>query len=341
MSILSVYLDGILTNIERKKVSIKKLRLDLKNPRIQYFLDTSLNKDIGQDQIKFALTQSNDQYDKLKENIEANNGIIDPIWILPDGDYYTVIEGNTRSYIYEELSDKYTNNDNWKQIEAYILPQAIDRAQINYIRLEKHLFGQTPWSAYEKAKELYRLYEEEDYTFKRLQSLTKLSMGEIQNNIQAYKDMEDQYLPKYNGPGERLKFSYFVEFRKNAELKKMLKDKRITLTDFCDWVGEGKFGRGEDIRKLPLVLKDEYAKKELINHNFQSALDQLGLMNPAANSRLFEDIAAVIKGLRCIKYSEIDEMRSGLQPGKLNVLKELYNILGKILADMGIAINDK
>jgi hypothetical protein len=93
ISILSVYLDGILTNIERKKVSIKKLRLDLKNPRIQYFLDTSLNKD-------------------------------------------------------KELSDKYTNNDNWKQIEAYILPQAIDRAQINYIRLEKHLFGQTPWSAW-------------------------------------------------------------------------------------------------------------------------------------------------------------------------------------------------
>lgn len=47
------------------------------------------------------------------------------------------------------------------------------------------------------------------------------------------------------------------------------------MLDFCDWVGEGKFGRGEDIRRLPLVLKDEQAKQELLNDNFQAALDQL------------------------------------------------------------------
>ena len=45
-----------------------------------------------------------------------------------------------------------------------------------------------------KARELYRLYDKEDYSLKRLSQLTKLGTTEIQNTIQAYKDMEDQYL---------------------------------------------------------------------------------------------------------------------------------------------------
>jgi hypothetical protein len=137
METLSVNLDGIPTEIIRKKVPIRNLILDIENPRIQYFLDTSLNKEITQEHIKYALAESNDYYEKLKENIESNKGIIDAIWILPDGDYYVVIEGNTRAFIYEELSVKYTNDKNWQNIDAYILPHKIDWQSINYIRLEK------------------------------------------------------------------------------------------------------------------------------------------------------------------------------------------------------------
>lgn len=193
MNNISINLDGIPTEIQRIKIPIKKLILDIENPRIQYFLDTRLNNDVTQEKIKFALSQGNDQYEKLKEHIEINKGIYEPIWAIPKDDYYVVIEGNTRAFIYEELSEKYENEKIWKEIDSYILPHKIDRKQINFIRLEKHLFGQTPWSAYEKARELYRLHDKEDYSFKRLQQLTKLSASEIENNIQAYKDMEDQY----------------------------------------------------------------------------------------------------------------------------------------------------
>jgi len=57
--------------------------------------------------------------------------------------------------------------------------------RINFIRLEKHLFGTTPWSAYEKARELHRLHNDEDYSIKRLQSLTKLSSAEIRNKYSS------------------------------------------------------------------------------------------------------------------------------------------------------------
>jgi len=107
------------------------------------------------------------------------------------------------------------------------------------------------------------------------------------------------------------------------------------LLDFCDWVGEGKFGRGEDIRRLPLVLKDEQAKQELLNDNFQAALDQLEQKNPAAKSKLFEKIEDVIDGLNNIQWKELEEIKSGLQPGKIDSLIRLYNVLEKFLKGTG------
>jgi hypothetical protein len=237
--------------------------------------------------------------------------------VVPEENFYIVIEGNTRAFICEELSEKYVNDEKWKLIDAYILPYKVDRNVINFIRLEKHLFGSTPWAAYEKARELYRLHTHEDYSLKRLEQLTKLAASDIKNNIQAFMDMEEQYLPRYNKPAERLKFSYFVEFRKNKELRRLVKEGKLSLMDFCDWVGEGKFRRGEDIRKLPLVLKDEQSRQALIDDNFQAALDQLEQRNPAAKSKLFEKIEDVADGLEGIPFGELDEIKRGLQPARL------------------------
>lgn len=336
MTKININLDGVPTEIERTKISLNKLILDIENPRIQYYLDTRLNDNITQDKVKFALAEGNDQYERLKDHIERNGGIYDPIWAVVSQDgYFTVIEGNTRSFIYEELSEKYVNDAKWKSIDAYILPYKVGHNKINFIRLEKHLFGQTPWAAYEKARELYRLHMKEDYTLKRLEQLTKLKAADIRNNIQAFMDMEDQYLKKYNKPAERLKFSYFVEFRKNKELKKLVKEGKLSLIDFCDWVGEGKFGRGEDIRKLPLVLKDEQANDALVNDDFQAAIDQLAQKNPAAKSKLFEKIEDVISGFESLPFGELDEIKRGLQPAKVNALKRLLDVTSNLVKNIG------
>jgi len=148
-------------------------------------------------------------------------------------------------------------------------------------------------------------------------------------------DMEEQYLHKYNKPAERLKFSYFVEFRKNKELRRLVKEGRLSLIDFCEWVGEGKFRRGEDIRKLSLVLKDEQSHQALVDDNFQAALDQLEQRNPAAKSKLFEKIEDVTDGLEGIPFGELDEIKRGLQPAKINSLKRLYSVTTNLLRDIG------
>ncbi len=220
-------------------------------------------------------------------------------------------------------------------IPAYILPHKVNTDAINFIRLEKHLFGQTPWAADEKARELYRLNEVEDYSIKRLSQLTKLSERDIKNNIQAFKDMDQQYLPRFNKPSERLKFSYFVEFRKNTGLRRLVNEGKLSLLEFCDWVGEGKFSRGEDIRKLTDVLKDEQAHQVLLDDDFQAALDQLAQKNPAAKSKLFVSIEDTIKGLNSIPFEELDEIKRGLQPAKVDSLKRLYFTTESILKNIG------
>ena len=59
MDSLSINLDGIPTEIRRLKIDLKQLILDIENPRIQYFLDTSLNDNITEEKIKFALAEGN------------------------------------------------------------------------------------------------------------------------------------------------------------------------------------------------------------------------------------------------------------------------------------------
>src|SRR4030043_1291200 len=89
MDPLNVHLDGIPTEIRRLRIDLKQLILDIENPRIQYFLDTRLNDNVTQEKIKFALAEGNDQYEKLKEHIERNGGIYDPIWVMPKEKFFS------------------------------------------------------------------------------------------------------------------------------------------------------------------------------------------------------------------------------------------------------------
>jgi hypothetical protein len=320
----TVHLDGREITITETRVGVSDIRLDPSNPRIQFQLDTALtDAPPSQSALGLALTVGNDQYQKLKDSIEVNGGVLNPIWLVREDALYVVIEGNTRLQVYLDLSQKYVNDDRWKSIPAYLLPERCTRDQVNFIRLEAHLFGTTPWDAYEKARELYKLSTEQDYSIERLATLTKLSASDIRSHIQAFRDMKEHYLEVYGEPGEHQKFSYFVEFRKNGDLKRLVKEGRLSLVDFCEWVGEGKFRRGEDIRRLGPVLREPAAREALIDFDFETALDQLAQVDPGARSPLFEKIEEVIEGIKAMPFSETDEIRRGQAVRKVELLEDL------------------
>lgn len=338
---LVIPIEGEPTKVIRKKVNVKQLVLDTDNPRIQYHIDSSLNENLSQDEIKNILALSNEQYDKLKESIENNGGVVNPIWVLPQGSYFKVIEGNSRALVYQELLDKNPLKDCWKNIDAYIFPKDINRNKINFIRLEAHLFGTTPWDAYEKARELYRLHTEEDYSEKRLSMITKMSEKEIKDMIVAFKTMTESYLPKYRQPGELLKFSYFVELHKNKGLKELIKKGEMTIQEFCDLVGKRRLSRGEDVRKLADVWVDPMSKELLLRDGFKAALDQLSVINPAVTSKLFENIEKVNDQISQMPMNEWLEIKEGYHQKKVDLLIELYIKVKKLLTDIGINYENK
>lgn len=327
-----VQLDGETVTIRKASLPLDELRLDEANPRVQYQIDTSLDGKVTQDGLAFALVVANDQYDKLLEHIERNNGLVNPIWVAPyPSGGYLVIEGNTRTQIYRDLRDKYPHREEWSTIPAYVLPHNFTRDQVHFIRLEAHMFGATPWDAYEKANYLYKLNVEEDYSLDRLAKLQKLSASEIRMQIQAFRDMKEQYLERFQAPEEHQKFSYFVEFRKNADLRRLVEAGELNVVDFANWVGEGKFTRGEEVRRLGEILKDTDAKEAFLAEGFAAGLDQLAVRDPGAKSPLFDKISDVVIGLNQLPFRETDQMRSGLAPAKVARLEELRDAVNAAL----------
>lgn len=327
-----VPIEGHNIEISEEAIALDQLLFDESNPRIQFQLDTALNDaPPTQESLGFALTVGNDDYERLKDNIEMNRGVLNPVWVVKDNGGYRVIEGNTRVQVLRDLRKKHPHDPVWTAIPAFVLSEACSRDQINFIRLNAHLFGTTPWDAYEKARELYRLNTEDDYSFERLSRLTKMGVSEIRTSIQAFRDMAEKYLPAFPAPGEAQKFSYFVEFRKNAELKRLVSDGKLNLLDFCNWVGEGKFRRGEDVRRLAPILKDPEARKVFEEVDFAAGLDQLAQSDPTVKSPLFDKIADVIDGLDQMPWGELDEIRRGFAPRKVDLLKDLHAKSGHFL----------
>lgn len=80
------HLDGRELTIREGRVELVEIQFDPTNPRIQFQLDTALtDAKLTQEKLGFALMVSNDSYVKLRENIESNGGIVNPIWIAFTG----------------------------------------------------------------------------------------------------------------------------------------------------------------------------------------------------------------------------------------------------------------
>ena len=326
MTQLQVNLEGIAVAIEHRKVLLDTLLLDESNPRIGLYKDSQLKSPLSSDDIRHAIiNRSPDAYSKLRDSIEINQGIINPIWIAPlRENTHLVIEGNTRVLIYRELAEKYQSSNVWKSIPANILPVGIQESQLNFIRLEAHLRGVTEWDAYERARYLYILNEKEGYSIRRLEQLTRLKREEIETEIHAFRDMSEVYNSKFpEDPYQSQKFSYFVEYERSNRIKQEMGNSHLNITDFCDWVGTGRIQKAENVRRLADVLENREATNYFLTDGYDRALSYLALAQPDLVSPLFQRIEDVIQGLKRLPFYEVEQIRNGDQPGRKRLLGEL------------------
>lgn len=312
MNDIVIPIDGVEIKISRQKIDINKLDLDQENPRISFFKDNQVVPRLTQEQILFALTGRNpESFRKLKDSIHNNRGIINPIWIQPQGERFLVIEGNTRVVVYLKLSKDEPYELRWKQIDSYVLPKEVREEQKNFIKLTSHLRGVTEWDAYEKAKYLYKLWDIDGWSIPRLEKQTKLSEREIKSSIDAYRIMDQQYLGKCSGaePNEVFKFSYFVEYVKDTKLSEVMENQSLSVEDFCGWVADkDKIPKAQDVRRLRDIVSDVDARTAFLNEGFEAAIQILSTKKPHLVSGFYRDVETVIDGLKSISTREIDEI---------------------------------
>lgn len=336
METVIIPIDGKDTKISLRQIEIDKLCLDELNPRISFFRDNQVIDNLTEEQIIFALTNKKPEaFRKLKDSIQTNRGILNPIWVESDKktDKYKVIEGNTRLVIYRDLHNLEPNEERWKKIYCFLLPHGIMGEQKNFIRLQAHLRGATEWDAYEKAKYLYKLWDEDGWSITRLEKQTKLAEREIKANIEAYQLMDEQYLPKHaDDPNEVSKFSYFVEYIKDKELQKLMKKNSLTINDFCEWVAnKEKIPTGQDVRRLRHILAQDEPRKAFLTDGFTKAMAILEFKMPHLVSGLYKDIESVIDGLKNISAQEIDNIVDQKNGEKEEMIKNLSRWSSKVI----------
>lgn len=296
MQRLTIPLDGKETTIEVGQIEISLLQLDQTNPRISFFRDNQTTDNLTEEQIIFALTNKKPEaFRKLKDSIHNNRGIVNAIWVEPlDSEKYRVIEGNSRVVAYQQLKVEEPFEEKWKSILSYILPHKVGGEQKDFIRLQSHLRGTTEWDAYEKAKYLYKLWQEDGWSVPRLEKQTKMSEDQIKSNIEAYKIMEEQYLPEHSDdPNEVSKFSYFVEYVGDRKLKKLVDDHFSGVNEFCTWVGDKtKIPTGQDVRLLRDILLNDETRSTFASKGFEAALLVLELKEASSGFLVLQRLGA-------------------------------------------------
>ena len=266
----------------RTDLDIDVVEFDDENPRIKGALE-KYGENINAERIHFALQNSSDEgaknaagFHRLKISISADKGITEPIKVVNKNDRYICVDGNTRLAIYRDFA-KDDSSKSWQMIPAVVLENA-SQVDIEKLRVTAHLVGARPWPAYEKAKYLKYLRYEEHMDYDDLIALCGGNRSDIEEQVDAFDDMNEYYRDRVEDSDFKIdRFSGFVELQKRGR-KEAIWDAGFELSDFGDWLHEGKIHALADVRHLPKVLRDAEARDLFVNGRLHSIRDAARLV---------------------------------------------------------------
>jgi len=332
--------------MEIQYIPVDKIVLDERNPRIAHTTEP-LRGGANQDFISLALGYSAPEdedrgpattYSSLKASIRAHQGLISPIIVTPrDDDTYLVIEGNTRVAIYRELSTENAPG-NWATIPAIVQLDLNEEGE-HAIRLQAHLVGPRPWRPYAKAKYLHDLYVLNKLSITQILDFCGGSARrrEIEEYIEAYKDMQAYYMPLIkDAPPDYSRFSAFVELQK-PQIKQGIARAGFTLDDFARWVDDSKVYPLNTVRQLPRILSHAEGRKQFLSHDAREALKVLeqpssnAVIKTASLEQLASGFTAKLRSLSWSEVQSLMEDREGSQAQSLIDCFEELRVLVKQL----------
>lgn len=327
-----------------KLVPIDDIILDKGNPRIALWLEMYEGEPTP-DQIHLALgegvddkeAQAGTKFSTLKNSIQTNGGIIQPVLInvLPNGEM-VCIEGNTRVCLYKTFRDQKVNGS-WTTIPA-IVYNNLDEEAIDAIRLQAHLVGPRHWDPYSKAKYLTYLRNKEKMPFSRLVDYCGGSQRLVRESIDAFADMEAYYRPLCDSEGDfdPQRFSGFVELQKN-NVKTAIHQAGYDVADFARWIYDKKIYPLATVRWLPRILKNKKATNVFLKKGAQEAikhLDRPDLSKALQNATLGQLAQALAEAINKVPFTQAKELENDPTSDTNQALLEAQDALNTFIASI-------
>jgi ParB-like nuclease domain len=324
-------------------IAIDQLELDIENPRIRKWIEM-YGDNPTPEQLYLALgagsadpeSGSTTTFNSLKQSIQTNKGIIQPIIVnrYADG-RMVVIEGNTRVAIYRDFL---VNNvpGNWEKILA-IVHEDLGNRGINAIRLQAHLVGPRQWDPYSKAKFLHSLRDEEDLPLAEIVDYCGGRTREIVDYINAYVDMEKHYRPIISDDSsfDTTRFSAFVELQKSG-IKEAIFSAKHTLDDFSKWVDERLIDPLNTVRALPQILKNPEAHKVFIKDGAKEAKKILDVpATPTVDALSLEQLLrGVISKINQIQWNDVRRLKANPTSSTSQLIVEAKDVISDFYNDL-------
>ena len=332
---------------EHQSVPVSEIELDRSNPRIRKFLEMYSGAPTPE-QMFLALGAGNDEdsgatssttYEKLKQSILSNGGIIQPVILNRRSDGTLIcVEGNTRVALYRHFLDTNVKGI-WSHIPALVHDE-IDEASVHAIRLQVHLVGPRQWDPYSKAKYLHELRTQEHLPFGTIVDYCGGRQTEVVESINAYSDMEQYYRPVVGEDGafDTTRFSGFVELQKPG-IKQAIMATGFEISDFARWIYDRKLYPLQKVRVLPRILRNEKAREIFLKHGARKAeavLEKPDLNRTLQEAELGQLAQALIGRTASLPYSEYQRISNDVGGETAQALIEVQVELTNLNKSLGL-----
>jgi hypothetical protein len=330
----SITVGDITIQTEIRFLPVAELRYFKDNPRIFTILK-QLGDSVTQEQVERQLWEQDATHD-LYRDIQQNGGLLEEI-IVRDGE---VLEGNSRlcayRYLLKHAKEKGDQNGikKWSMIRAKILPRETSERAIFAILGVLHIRGKAKWIPYEQASYLFR--QSHAYRLKPSELAVQIGLpkSDVENMIEAYELMERHNITDTN------KFSYFFEFAKSRKLencKEYIPTGMDLAARFSEWVRDGQFPRGEAVRDLSTVLKDQSARKKFFagQVSFVDALEIAKDHHPEAASPFYSKLKRATEAMNNAEPARVQE-EVAADPQKKYVIRELAKTAKQFAKTVGV-----
>jgi hypothetical protein len=293
-------IEGVAIPVEFKELPVGQVILDPDNPRIQHAVKQKFKGALAKQDDLLTLVYEQPGVPELYATIRDNGGLMEPIYVRPDG---RIIEGNCRAVSYLKLRKAKPLEETWKTIPAYIVPSITER-QVAILQGSQHVAGKNKWRAYEKVGHLHAMHKRLGMTPGDIAKVLGLREHAVKQDLEAYDTMTEKLLPRMGGGNELQKWSYVQEFHKSKALTDY-RTKPENVDEFISMVAEGRFKKGEAVRKFGDVLKVPAALRALKKKDITAALSEVAKVDPTINSTLMKKLKSATTLLKKVPAKDL------------------------------------